>query len=1115
MEEIKLKRKSPRLIDWTVSLAVASVAFLVYALLSVDCVPAGMDSKVVVSWLGLDVQAHNPFVLCGFFARMFSVSGFFNVFVGVMATLCVFHLVNTYLRQTFGAFFSDSQKLLTSRIGAVAASLVFVFTSSVLDSATHSGPALFDTFWAMLAIAVFILYSRVSRWVAWVVPFASGALIAFGIVDTIAFFFLIPFCGTLAWMIASRNGRMGYVASGFFILGFLLSLPFVFAAVGDFNAFVEAQKLFFKEEYFNRGWFYALLFAVVPFMISLFSSRSVFSSEKAREIVVIVFHFIMSAIAVIAIAEESMLGTSGYQPVCIAVMIAVMTGYLISYWWCLIVDSFPVRSGKHDLSAPSRSMRPVGLIGGIGLSLVLVLLLAISLFINTDRENVRILDEISGRVVSSMGEKTWIVTDGVIDDGVLIAAHRQGKKLHLVSLIRENDKVYLKALAQTVLAEKLGGETLSKELAELLVKDDGVQRQRLLPFIEHWFRNDPDAASKVVVWGAPHLWMNVEKEPLPELYFFICDSGGKEPGDWVAHWSSIRDFLSVPDDWGSYRIGNFKDKSKKEVVPARERNCRNIRRHIGLLATNQGNYHHFNGLKLYESGKKAEAEIEFKKAFSLYELVLSEIDPDNLAALINEELLASKNGLKGAVDKHKVIKKALEAVYKDVNRRYDPVQLSLLYGTICDPSFMFSYGQALISRRGQYAHGVFQIRRAIDLIPAEQRRMAELNILAHYFSEGSGAHKIKARNIYLEELKSDPGNKLALIRLANLEALDGNVEKAKEYLQLALKGVENNVNYAKQQAQLCLLNDDLRGAESVLRRAIDAYPKDIHAWALLVHVLIRDIDNMGDVKPGTKRAQRRNELLNEIETDLLPVMETLTRDGAGVDNDIVYRSAKALFLIRKGGVDNIRSARDSFDEVSKTRRVSSSTGDMILSLDMQLNDKVHAEDKAKSILATNPSDSMANYIMGSISLHRGENGIAESYLRKAVEGNRVVPLAFNDLAEVLRRRKAYDEAEKVARQAVVHTPNLYVAWETLGSILMDAGKSFEEAEKYIQKACDLSKDEQGGAADVRMLISLARVQIKRGQMLRAKGTMRVVQGRMKELTEYERKEFEELMRSVK
>jgi tetratricopeptide (TPR) repeat protein len=188
---------------------------------------------------------------------------------------------------------------------------------------------------------------------------------------------------------------------------------------------------------------------------------------------------------------------------------------------------------------------------------------------------------------------------------------------------------------------------------------------------------------------------------------------------------------------------------------------------------------------------------------------------------------------------------------------------------------------------------------------------------------------------------------------------------------------------------------------------------------------------------------------------------------------------------------------------------------MILTLDMQLNDKAHAENRAIRILAANPDDSLANYIMGSISLHRGENNQAEKYLRKAVSGKRIALLAYNDLAEVLRRLKKFDEAEKYARKAVEITPNLYVAWETLGSILMDMGKSFEEAEKYIQKACDLSKDEQGGAADVRMLISLARVQKARGQMKRAKSTMRMVQSRMNELTDYERREFEELMRSVK
>ena len=51
--------------------------------------------------------------------------------------------------------------------------------------------------------------------------------------------------------------------------------------------------------------------------------------------------------------------------------------------------------------------------------------------------------------------------------------------------------------------------------------------------------------------------------------------------------------------------------------------------------------------------------------------------------------------------------------------------------------------------------------------------------------------------------------------------------------------------------------------------------------------------------------------------------------------------------------------------------------------------------------------------------------------------------------------------------------------------------------------------------DVRMLVSLARVQIKRGEMLRAKGTMRTVLGRIDELSEFEKREFEELRKRVK
>jgi Tfp pilus assembly protein PilF len=272
-------------------------------------------------------------------------------------------------------------------------------------------------------------------------------------------------------------------------------------------------------------------------------------------------------------------------------------------------------------------------------------------------------------------------------------------------------------------------------------------------------------------------------------------------------------------------------------------------------------------------------------------------------------------------------------------------------------------------------------------------------------------------------------------------------------------------------------------------------------------------DNLGDVSANAKLEKRKTAIFKEVEGELIPAMEFLAKESK--ENDAVYRSVRALMLMRKGGESNIREARDSFDVVIDRGMGSSHTSDMILSLDMQLNDKEHAEERASRVLAIRPDDPLANYIMGSIVLHRGDNEAAEKYFKKAVSGKRVIPLAFNDMAEVLRRRKAFDEAEVYARKAVEQMPNLYVAWETLGSILMDAGKSFDEAEKYVQKACDLSKNEQGGAADVRMLISLARVQIRRNQMNRAQVTIREVQRRLNELTDFEKQEFQELMKSVK
>jgi Flp pilus assembly protein TadD len=153
--------------------------------------------------------------------------------------------------------------------------------------------------------------------------------------------------------------------------------------------------------------------------------------------------------------------------------------------------------------------------------------------------------------------------------------------------------------------------------------------------------------------------------------------------------------------------------------------------------------------------------------------------------------------------------------------------------------------------------------------------------------------------------------------------------------------------------------------------------------------------------------------------------------------------------------------------------------------------------------------------MGSLALQKGNNEEAETYLRRAADAPRPVVLAQNDLAEVLRRTKRLEEAERYARLAVKTAPELYVAWETLGSILMDSNGDLNEAEQCVNRACELSKSADGKEEDVRMLVSLARVQVAKGDKQRANMTIRKVQGRIKELSDFEKGEFEELKKSAK
>ncbi len=186
---------------------------------------------------------------------------------------------------------------------------------------------------------------------------------------------------------------------------------------------------------------------------------------------------------------------------------------------------------------------------------------------------------------------------------------------------------------------------------------------------------------------------------------------------------------------------------------------------------------------------------------------------------------------------------------------------------------------------------------------------------------------------------------------------------------------------------------------------------------------------------------------------------------------------------------------------------------MALGMDIAFGDAATAEVHAKRALKADRELPLANYVLGSLALSRGEYGDAEVYLRKAADAARPVALAMNDLAEVLRRQHRLDEALVYARRATEADPSLYVAWETMGTVLVEQRGDLAQAKAAVEKAVELSAKD-GRAADIRMLVSLARVQIAIGDTRPARTTLRKIRNRLGELSDFERGEYEELMKRV-
>ena len=861
------------------------------------------------------------------------------------------------------------------------------------------------------------------------------------------------------------------------VAGSYLQLPE--AAAGGFDgvgavwqknwaAFAHEMRLWFS----RPGWLYIFILAVLPFLACAFAAVRGLNNERTWS--QYAFHAAMTVCAILAtatpVAPESVLRPFGVSPVATSTLVAIVCGYLFAYWVLLARTPLPVL--EYDKVAP---VIVIGRRTAPFVAAAFAALLALSALVNAfacARNRGAFADICANEILDRLGDRTWIVTDGMIDDHLRAVAASRGRELNFVCLHRDMDDAYLKEFAALVARKGLAANNANLGLSIQL----GV-----LPFLQDWFAGDRDVGAKAAIFGVPDFWYMAERVPVPECMFFggVKDvktvDGAKAKADFLAFWEKMEPILHAEKGKGSRAIRDADD----PVDALRLQ----LRRHVGFLANNLG-------VTLQDLGMDAEA-------FEMYELVLKTIDRDNICALFNEFEMA-RAGVKEAVARKVEIERQLKEIVDDPQRRYLLWSLSRYYGYIRSPEIFARMGYAW-ARSGQTGNAIAQVKRAINFVP-DDRQAGLLNMMAAIYASGNQAQK--SVDLYRKVLDKDAGNHDALMGMTRLSLQKGALDEAKGFLTKAVKAATNKETSGFDWALLHLMNNDLSAARLALQKVTDIQPKSLQAWSLLAGVLLQQADQAKD-------EASRKKVFAELEDVILPKMETI----ADSPRDYFVQMTRALVWMRKGK-EFLKPARDALVVASASRPDVNVVGDMILNLDISMDDGDSAEKHARQILRQDRSNKLANYVMGSLRLKAGEYMMAETFLRLSVKAERPLAAAQNDLAEVLRRLQRSPEAEKYARDAVKTAPDLYVAWETLGSTLLDQGKNLAEAEACVRKAITLSK-EKNKVEDLRMYITLARVQIAKKDMGGARTTLRKLRNRQKELSGYDLEELEKLQKATK
>lgn len=1066
------------------------LAFVVYCCTISHGAFPGSSAQLIVSYTGLEsleLPLHPMFAACvNFFSSipLFPLPlrlNLFSLLCTVASVWMIYRIISFFIFDIITEEFSLPHAPKAAFIGGVVATFCYIFSIPVWNAATHLQFQSFDAFLLISCFALLVAYAKTGKGfiliifaLLWGAGTAESVLfIPFGPVVLAALIYILVKTGKISL------GRVAWILALALVSGLAL---YWFSARGFLKS-ADAQFLAFKENsdvllavWKNQvrqvrqmlppvSWLIFFLMGTLPCVIAVSASFRALNND--RNISQYALHFALFVLIIlnltnVGISPWGIVGKMGRLPIASYVMTAIAAGYLAAYLYLLIKVERSARGQSTNLL-----VKQIGHWMGILMLfpvLIITFLTAVVNAFNCSGNRGAFADRSANEILDRLDGRTWLITDGTLDNHLLISAHERKIDLNLICLQNDMDEAYLKRMARLVKEKNLFSEKDARRMSRSL-------ELGLLPFIQDWFLLDPKVQDHVAVFGVPDFWYSQDRVPVPEFFFF---SGSTNPKEKFKGRKLYEEYSA------------FWEKMEKVLPPVDETERMNpllalrayLRRHLGFVANNLG-------VMLEDIGQEEDA-------FKTYRHVHEVIDKGNISALFNLFEMARRGA--PCAQKHKeMIERELKDFVTNLKRTYPLWSLSRYFGYVRSPEIFakLGWGWALSGQTGAALAGV---KRAIQLLPGAKRNEASQAIAAIYAMSND---KSKSVTLYQQMIKANPNDRSALLGLAQLSMREGEMDQAKSWLEKAVKIKDKDASTGIEWAVIHLMNNDLPQARLALQRTTDLQPKNLQAWSMLALVQLQ-----------------QNEV-EELERVTLPRMESI---AGTVDNYFIQITRASLALKRVGDTQAEmektkktsdrdsprekkilgfqRQAREGFLRASALRPDVEGLKDRILSLDIAMNDQPAAELHARQVLRVNRKHSLANYVLGSLRLQEGQYGAAEDFLRMSVEA-KPTPAALNDLAEALRRIKKLNEAEKFARDSIKLNKNLYISWETLACIILEKGGDLNEAESCIKQSLKLY------SGDLRVKITEARIVLKKGEIERARQLIHKIRGRQSELSPFD------------